>query len=734
MNNELIYDVILRLDPASLKKTQDELNKAMEATRSQGQGAEQAQIMRDTVDALKDFNKVVLEQNKAQQTSFQSLADLSAEMERHKASLLELTELEKKQKGLNEEQAQHQEEIKVAMKAASIEYNNQTRELADVARAGDLAGNTYDDLVKQNRALMIQMRKVPLNDTTGELQRLQGQYKANSDTLKAFDKNIGVNFRNVGNYKSALEGAGDALGSMKGPVGGAASSLIGFNQVVRANPIMALVQVVMSLVTLLGKLQGAADGVAKVMAAVGASFNYVRDVMGSWFGMNEKVNKSMGETVSTAVRLKEAEQDLADLRIRSIPLVSKLQLEIARLKDAINDENLSQAERIAIIDEVIEKEEKLAEVQLYLAWQKAELMRQEINNSASTREEREAYAEQVARIQEIEAESFNRRREIGSRRREFIVSERVKDEKEAQAEIERLRAVADEERKIAEARIALEEKIAGTKKRKTDNEAARIAEEEKAKTDAELAAQAVRDQMLVDANKVYFDLRKAQEIEAIRASGNEFGAIEMERAMALQQIRTDALAAGITSEEQIRQLQAAKNLEFDKKVEDTRTAIMKAAIANRSKLMGMAVDGAMALGKALFGESKGMAIAQALIDTYQSANVALKSAPPPFNFALAAANVAAGLVNVNRIRQMKPGSSGGGGGASAPATPSVPSGMASPTFGTVNTNQISASMGGGNMPAPVLILQGDLDSELLAIRVRQGSDQLSSRGVSVVSA
>jgi hypothetical protein len=60
--------------------------------------------------------------------------------------------------------------------------------------------------------------------------------------------------------------------------------------------------------------------------------------------------------------------------------------------------------------------------------------------------------------------------------------------------------------------------------------------------------------------------------------------------------------------------------------------------------------------------------------------------------------------------------------------------MASPTFGTVNTNQISASMGGGNMPAPVLILQGDLDSELLAIKVRQGSDQLSSRGVSVVSA
>jgi hypothetical protein len=490
---------------------------------------------------------------------------------------------------------------------------------------------------------------------------------------------------------------------------------------------------VTALVAALMKMQPVVEFVERRVAELGAAFTYVRDAVASFIGISEKNNRTMGDSIALAREMKQAQQDLARTEIASITVKQELQTAIAQLRTAIMDENLSTEEKLALIDQALIKERQLTEVETYLAYKRAEIAQGALRLDAQSIEKQREFAEAVAAQNRVSADSANRQRELAEKRIGLINTVRQAQRTANAEEVARIREAQAEEQRLLDAQVSRAEQMAGIKKGKTDNEAARIAEEEKAKTDAELAAQAVRDQMLADADKAYFDLRKEQEIEAIRASGNEFGAIEMERAMALQQIRTDALAAGITSEEQIRQLQAAKNLEFDKKVEDTRTAIMKAAIANRSKLMGMAVDGAMALGKALFGESKGMAIAQALIDTYQSANVALKSAPPPFNFALAAANVAAGLVNVNRIRQMKPGSSGGG-GASAPASPSVPSASASPTFGTVNTNQISASMGGGNMPAPVLILQGDLDSELLAIRVRQGSDQLSSRGVSVVSA
>ena len=48
-------------------------------------------------------------------------------------------------------------------------------------------------------------------------------------------------------------------------------------------------------------------------------------------------------------------------------------------------------------------------------------------------------------------------------------------------------------------------------------------------------------------------------------------------------------------------------------------------------------------------EYKFFASAQAILDTYKAANLALSSAPPPFNFLLMGATIAAGLVNVAKI-------------------------------------------------------------------------------------
>lgn len=54
-------------------------------------------------------------------------------------------------------------------------------------------------------------------------------------------------------------------------------------------------------------------------------------------------------------------------------------------------------------------------------------------------------------------------------------------------------------------------------------------------------------------------------------------------------------------------------------------------------------------------EFKIFATAQALISTYLAANKALASAPPPYNYALVAATVAAGLANVAKIQGFEEG-------------------------------------------------------------------------------
>jgi len=76
--------------------------------------------------------------------------------------------------------------------------------------------------------------------------------------------------------------------------------------------------------------------------------------------------------------------------------------------------------------------------------------------------------------------------------------------------------------------------------------------------------------------------------------------------------------------------------------------------------------------KAAFALYKAFSIAEAGVATYLAANKALASAPPPFNFILAASVIAAGIANIARIASMQPGSRASGGGASPPSLPSGP--------------------------------------------------------------
>jgi len=93
--------------------------------------------------------------------------------------------------------------------------------------------------------------------------------------------------------------------------------------------------------------------------------------------------------------------------------------------------------------------------------------------------------------------------------------------------------------------------------------------------------------------------------------------------------------------------------------------------------------------QALAGESKELAIAQAIIDTYVGANKAFAQGGT-VGFVTAAAVIASGLANVKTIMEQDVGGGGGGGGGgSAPATPAPQ--MMSGQF----------ELGGGIKPEPV---------------------------------
>lgn len=112
-------------------------------------------------------------------------------------------------------------------------------------------------------------------------------------------------------------------------------------------------------------------------------------------------------------------------------------------------------------------------------------------------------------------------------------------------------------------------------------------------------------------------------------------------------------------------------------------AMQRATLVSANAYTGMASDIAGSLSQ-VFGESKGFAIAQAIINTAEGITKALSAYPPPFNFAAAAAVGAAGAAQIAAIRSTNKGGGGGGGGGGGAAAAGAQGPTQIPQAVTVN--------------------------------------------------
>jgi len=155
-----------------------------------------------------------------------------------------------------------------------------------------------------------------------------------------------------------------------------------------------------------------------------------------------------------------------------------------------------------------------------------------------------------------------------------------------------------------------------------------------------MAATRAAEQMGIDltleataSKEAIFESSLNKQIEALRVAGASKKSLELaQSAVSLTIAKRKQSAEAVFEKERMRIFQSTSQF------------IASSALANNKKLAGIA---------------RAAAVANATINTFRAANVALASAPPPFNFALAAAVVAAGLANVARITRV-PGFKHGG--------------------------------------------------------------------------
>jgi hypothetical protein len=144
------------------------------------------------------------------------------------------------------------------------------------------------------------------------------------------------------------------------------------------------------------------------------------------------------------------------------------------------------------------------------------------------------------------------------------------------------------------------------------------------------------------------------------------------------------------------------------------------------------MDLSVSLARAAFGDTKGVAIAEALVNTYVGVSRAFRDYTPPLSGVIAGLQLANGLAQVNKIRNTKIGDKGG----SASTSSASVSASSAPKF--VNdlgaAGQVAGTIGpfGASM-TPNISITANLDRQGLALAVRDGESDIATRQIPFAS-
>ena len=256
---------------------------------------------------------------------------------------------------------------------------------------------------------------------------------------------------------------------------------------------------------------------------------------------------------------------------------------------------------------------------------------------------------------------------------ELLEVQRAKQQMQSQLDSELQRQIRDDIRKTFDERIAandelgriLEEQTA--KEKEIVDERVRIAALELSTQKDSIALQTAYEQALLD----QLDIEERIAGQRSEQLTNQ-AALEKELDEARKEIRLSTMSA---REQELESLKQEYNLKIQlaRKAGADELAITKKFEADKKILRQNSVNDQLsaasqlagALG-ALAGESKELAIASAIIDTYVGANKAFAQGGT-IGFITAAAVIAGGLANVRNIMQTEVKGSGGGASASIPS-------------------------------------------------------------------
>ena len=418
--------------------------------------------------------------------------------------------------------------------------------------------------------------------TSKEGQDLTEQTKALSDKLKEMEKAVGDNRRNVGNYAESVKdgilqtqgltgGTGALVGQMKSGIAGVQA----FNAALKANPIIFVVSLVLTLIGIIEKLMkrnselatslqaafapfkvifgrlldwitGLFEGVAFVLENIAKGVTWLLDKLGL---ISEETKKAAAE----GARLAGETQRIYQEETKALVPMARMRRELEELKTLAADQNKTTAERTELLKEAAEKLHIIRDLELAVLNSKYKQIKAENQLGYTSDEDARKEQEALAALEAAKASYATQEKEMIGQMTGFEKAERDKQ--------------------VASAKAAAE-------KKKKETEAATKAEAETVKKQAEVLKKAQEETI-----KAYEQSVKKMELE-IAENQLRTGKTSIEETqrvineqIALEKFKRDQKL--ITEQEYLNNVRAL-NLQFETEVKadaDRRVEEKKAADA-----------------------------------------------------------------------------------------------------------------------------------------------------------
>lgn len=569
----------------------------------------------------------------------------------------------------------------------------------------------------QNTAELNKMSEAQ-RTTSKKGQDLTEQTKALSDKLKELEKSVGDNRRNVGNYAESIKdgilqtqgltgGTGALVGQMKSGIAGVQA----FNAALKANPIIFVVSLVLTLIGIIEKLMKRNSELATSLNAAFAPFKVVFGRLLDWItGLFEGVaflleNLAKGVTwlldklgliseetkkaAAEGARLAGETQKIYQAETAALVPMAQMRREMEELKTLAADQNKSAAERTKLLEQARGKLHAIRDMELSVLEAKYKQIKAENQLGYTSDEDARKEQEALAALEAARAQYATQEKEMAGQVSGFIKQERDKQAQAAQASAAKsAKAAEDAAKREAEAARKAQEaiKAAQDAQLKKYSEAVTSMQLDIAQREIEGAKISLQELQAVNDQKIEIETyRRAQGLIGEQEYINNVRQLELEYAAEVKarkdeedQKERDRQALNLENERSLADMKMTNDLESQLARLDAQKAAEIAnaeaigaettAITERFEIMKdelkrkyynaqleMAAGTAEQLSSLLGEESaagKAFATAQALINTYLGATKALAQRGI-FGIAQAAIIVAAGMKQVMNINKTK---------------------------------------------------------------------------------